>query len=122
MPEPYDVVEKPLHLKHKHRKEEVFCEEKLSKPKKPGIVVTLNTRANLDFIIKHWKDFCIDGLKVYFVDLSGPNRKWVVTPAIHNRICEKSNLKKSLTSMSSSKKHTSTAKAGFFFPSSIKLR
>lgn len=65
----------------------------------PSVLALLNTKGNLDFVIKNWdvlskkKELCI-----YFVNPMA-NDKWLLFPHTHNQITEKSALRKGLESM-----------------------
>ena len=65
-------------------------------------IVCLNTKKNIDFIIKNWKKF-IDNrnLKIIF---SSPekNDKWILSPWTHNNIADNASLKSGLYSLSDS--------------------
>jgi len=65
-----------------------------------GLVV-LNTKGNLDILVKNWKEFVkFKHLCVYFVNPSSKlDKKWIIYPYTHNNICEKDALEKGLNSM-----------------------
>lgn len=64
-------------------------------------IVTLNSKENLDVIIKNWKklvDFKF--LSIIFTNpFSQLDKKWIVFPHTHDKICEASSLEAGLKSM-----------------------
>ena len=64
-------------------------------------IVTLNSRENLNIIIKNWKklvDFKF--LSIIFTNpFSTLDKKWIIFPHTHNKICESSSLEAGLKSM-----------------------
>jgi len=64
-------------------------------------VVTFNTLENFDFLLNHWgklKD--VKNLTIYFINpFSKLDKKWVIKPHVHDRICEQNSLKKGLRSI-----------------------
>ena len=64
-------------------------------------LVTLNTRENLDFFIKSWDKLSKHPmLCVYFVNPnSAKDKKWVIYPFTHERICDKKAIKKGLLAL-----------------------
>jgi hypothetical protein len=102
MGKPYEIVEVKggLELKSKDHSERIVCIEKLSVPEEGDLtIVTRNTEANRKALLNNWGAFSEKRLKIYFVEPSMPYSKWVITPFIHSKICEPSNLDKSLKSM-----------------------
>lgn len=65
------------------------------------VLVTLNTRENLQFVLKNWQELCKNQhLSIYFVNpQSKQEQKWVVFPATHDKITERKTLKKGLESL-----------------------
>ena len=63
--------------------------------------VVLNTTENLDFLIKNWNSLCnYKNLSLCFVNpFSTTEKKWIIHPYIHSRICDESSLKQGLRSM-----------------------
>jgi hypothetical protein len=102
--EDYEVVkDNGVRLKHKEFSEEILCEEVLELPSKTNnkiVIVTLDKKQNIDFLAKNWELFCLPGLRIFFVTPAVHGQKWVITPAIHSKVCDKANIKKSLYSMS----------------------
>jgi len=63
-----------------------------------GLVV-LNTKKNLNFVISKWDKLSkLKGLCIYFVNPKS-NDKWMLFPYTHDRITEKSALKRGLESL-----------------------
>ena len=63
-----------------------------------GLVV-LNTKKNLNFVISNWDTLSkLKGLCIYFVNPKS-NDKWMLFPYTHDRITEKSALKRGLESL-----------------------
>ncbi|MBS3131425.1 hypothetical protein J4212_03255 [Candidatus Woesearchaeota archaeon] len=65
------------------------------------IICLLNSRKSLDFLIANWKSL-IDfrSMTIYFVNpLSQLEKKWIISPYTHNRICDDASLKLGLNSM-----------------------
>jgi len=65
-----------------------------------GLVV-LNTRENLSSVISGWDKLCrMKGLKIYFVNpKASGDKKWLLAPYTHERISDRSALKKGLESL-----------------------
>jgi hypothetical protein len=70
-----------------------YALEKLAVPalntkQNKAIITTLQTKENVDFLIKHWKDFSShNGLTMIFVNLK-TNEKWLIHPHTHSQIAE----------------------------------
>jgi len=72
--------------------------QKKHKAQKLTLVLN-NNKKNLDLLIKSWKKFVeFTSLTVIFANPE-MNDKWIVSPAIHDRIADKKNLKQGLVSM-----------------------
>lgn len=52
-----------------------------------NIIVVPNTRANVEYLAKHWQDFVIERLKIVFANVEA-NEKWVIMPASHHRVAD----------------------------------
>jgi hypothetical protein len=65
------------------------------------VLVTANTKENLDFLIGHWQDFIkYRHLSVYFVNPnSSMDKRWIIFPATHDAITERRALRKGLESL-----------------------
>ncbi len=64
-------------------------------------IVTFNTEENLKWLIKRWDGLArITTLVVYFVNpFSQLDKRWIVHPHTHNKICESDSLAQGLRSM-----------------------
>lgn len=68
----------------------VYALEKLEVPKidSKAVITSLQTKENIDFLIKHWKDFAShQGLTMVFVNLK-TQEKWLIHPHTHSQISE----------------------------------
>jgi len=74
--------------------------QEINKDKNIGIVM-LNSRENLDFLIKNWRKLIkFEKLTLFFINpFSEPDKKWLISPYIHNKICDKDSLKLGLKTM-----------------------
>jgi hypothetical protein len=62
-------------------------------------LVTLNTKKNVNTIVSNWNLLSQkQNLCIYFVNLSS-NEKWILYPFTHNKITDKSSLKRGLMSL-----------------------
>ena len=61
-------------------------------------VVTLNTKQNLDFLIKNWDFFLDKNLTVLFVNPK-VNEKWSVNTKTHSFVTDRKNIAKSLRAL-----------------------
>lgn len=64
-------------------------------------LVLLNTRENLNAVISGWDKLCrMKGLRIYFVNpKASGEKKWLLAPYTHERISDRSSLKKGLESL-----------------------
>ena len=64
-------------------------------------IVTLNSKENFDIVIKNWnKLISFKFLNIIFVNpFSEMDKKWIVFPYTHHKICDESSLKNGLKSM-----------------------
>ena len=64
-------------------------------------IVTINSKENFDIVIKSWDRLIgFKFLNIIFVNpFSGMDKKWIVFPHIHHKICDESSLKTGLKSM-----------------------
>ncbi len=64
-------------------------------------IIILNNRKNIDFLVDKWKSFSqIANLKVYFINpFSETDKKWIISPHIHSKVCDESSLKQGLVAM-----------------------
>ena len=66
-----------------------------------NLIVTLNSKESLDFLIIHWKEFInFKNIVLYFVNpFSALEKKWIIFPHTHNKICDEKTLKQGLISI-----------------------
>jgi len=64
-------------------------------------IVTLNSKENFDAMIKNWsKLVCFKSLSIIFINpFSQLEKKWIIFPYTHNKICDESSLETGLKSM-----------------------
>ncbi len=64
-------------------------------------IVLLNSAENLSFVLKNWYKFAsFKSLSVIFVNpFSSSDKKWILYPHTHNKICDESSLETGLKSM-----------------------
>ena len=64
-------------------------------------IVTLNSKENFEVIIKNWNRLIgFKFLNIIFVNpFSGMDKKWIVFPHTHHKICDESSLKTGLRAM-----------------------
>lgn len=64
-------------------------------------IVTFNTKENFKVLIDKWKSFAeIKELKlIFFNSESETEKRWIIKPYIHNRICDEKSLKQGLSAM-----------------------
>lgn len=70
-------------------------------PEKHVILATFCNRANLFVIIKNWKKLVeFKNFTIYFINpFSTKDKKWILCPYVHDRICDESSLELGLKSM-----------------------
>ena len=69
---------------------------------KPAVtIITLNTKHNFDVLIKKWKSFSEtkDLKMIFFNPESEIEKRWIIKPYVHNRICDDKSLKQGLKAM-----------------------
>ena len=61
----------------------------------------LNSKENLDFLMNKWNKLIkFDKLTIFFVNpFSELEKKWFISPYVHNKICDKDSLKLGLKTM-----------------------
>jgi len=64
-------------------------------------IFTLNSKENLDFLTKNWKKFLdYRHLTIIFTNpFSNLDKKWIISPYVHSRICDEGSLSLGLKSM-----------------------
>jgi len=61
--------------------------------------VIVSGMKNIDFVVKHWKELIkYEKLSIIFVDL-GLNKRWILNPYTHNKVCDDKSLKNGLVSL-----------------------
>jgi hypothetical protein len=65
------------------------------------LIAALNNKDNLSFLLSHWKELVsFKNLCMYFINpFSTIDKKWIIFPYTHNRICDESSLRQGLTSL-----------------------
>ena len=73
---------------------------KMNEKEAYGLVV-LNTNNNFQMLIDNWKELIrFNFLTLYFVNpFSKLDKKWVINPHVHSKICDDNSLKTGLKSM-----------------------
>ena len=64
-------------------------------------IVTLNSKDNLDAVLKSWNSLAgFKLLSILFINpFSESDKKWAISPHIHNKVCDESSLERGLKSM-----------------------
>jgi len=64
-------------------------------------IVTLNDKSNLDIVLRNWKKLSeYKFLSIIFVNpFSQLDKKWIIHPYTHNKICDKNSLELGLKAM-----------------------
>jgi len=64
-------------------------------------IITLNNKDNLDSVIRNWKKLSgYNLLNIYFINpFSKLDKKWILIPYTHNKICDPESLELGLKSM-----------------------
>jgi len=64
-------------------------------------VVMLNSKENFNFLINKWNKLIkFEKLTLFFVNpFSDPDKKWFISPYVHNKICDKDSLNLGLKTM-----------------------
>jgi len=64
-------------------------------------IVTLNSKENFDVIVKNWNKLInFKFLSIIFVNpFSGLDKKWIIFPHTHHKICDEASLENGLKSM-----------------------
>lgn len=67
---------------------------------KEAVIVTMNTKDNLNILITAWQKLLVPKLSIVFVNPDSVGEKqWTVYPAVHDRVTEKESLRRGLESM-----------------------
>ncbi|MBW2970745.1 hypothetical protein KY320_01140 [Candidatus Woesearchaeota archaeon] len=104
-----DIKLEPHRLLVKYKDEHIevvvamtdLSELKLEKLDTEMSVFVPNKRQNLDFLIKRWSEFAaLPNLKfVFFNPGSLLEKRWIIKPYVHNKICDSQSLKQGLVAM-----------------------
>ncbi len=99
----YDRSEKGIVFHFKDKDVTAYAVEELSEEllKISGhvLIVCLNKRKNVEFLIKQWDTFSkMEHLKMIFVNLA-TNDKWIIMPQGHAKIADPESLKQGIMAM-----------------------
>src|SRR3989339_507155 len=97
--------ENDILIKYKDNREEViyaFPDLSGATPKKNSSIITLNNPHNMDVICNQWDQYAaVKELRIYFINpFSTLEKKWVLAPSIHAKICDPSSLRTGLKALS----------------------
>ncbi len=89
-------------VQYKDRSFSVFGMHPLNLQKDRGAtIVCFNTSENFKFLVDNWQEFVEEKIIMIFINpKSKIDDKWTVSCHTHNLVCDKSNLKQGLKSMS----------------------
>jgi len=97
-----------LWIKHKDREQFVICAPALNtevakklEAEKHILIVSFSTEENFQFLLENWKQLAqYPKLTLYFINpQSEPDKKWIISPYVHNRIADNASLKMGLRAM-----------------------
>lgn len=95
-----------LLITSKDKKEKIFAISDLDSFKELGIrentsIITINNRKNVEFLYDNWDKLTdFSSLRIYFINpISTTEKKWVINPHIHSKVCDKDTLKAGLMAM-----------------------
>ncbi len=97
-----------FYVKYKHRESQFISEPNLSESTfkrigkfKSVAVICLNTKENLEFLIRNWKDFSANPhLSLYFVNQKSHTEKvWIIFPHTHAKVADDESLRLGLETM-----------------------
>ncbi|MFH0977825.1 MAG: hypothetical protein V1837_00850 [Candidatus Woesearchaeota archaeon] len=95
-----------LFVKHKTKEQYIIVQPILEDPKRISgdkhiLVVCFNTEENFQFLLDNWKQLAAcPNLTMYYVNpLSEPDKKWIISPYVHQAICDNTSLRTGLRSM-----------------------
>jgi len=103
-----EILEEPDRIVVKHKKKTQtyipmaeLAQDKVKVSDVPLTIVTLNTKANFERLIKDWKMLARQpGLKLIFINPdSSLERKWAICPHTHSRISDDESLRLGLMSL-----------------------
>ncbi|MBR9698973.1 hypothetical protein GOV09_00765 [Candidatus Woesearchaeota archaeon] len=91
-----------LDIQYKDKKETIICCPELDQCEiKDYTIITLNRRKNVEFLHDNWKRLSsLPELKIYFINpFSTSEKRWIIHPFTHNKICDEESLKTGLLAM-----------------------
>lgn len=103
-----DIKEEPDRVIVKFKeKEQVFLirptinDSVIKEVNKNISIVMLNSKENLDFLMNKWNKLIkFEKLTLFFINpFSEPDKKWFISPYIHNKICDEDSLRLGLKTM-----------------------
>ena len=103
-----DIKEEPDRVIVKFKeKEQVFLirptinDSVIKEVNKNISIVMLNSKENLDFLMNKWNKLIkFEKLTLFFINpFSEPDKKWFISPYVHDRICDNDSLKLGLKTM-----------------------
>jgi hypothetical protein len=94
-------------INYKEKKETLIALPELSKINqfeninKISYIITLNNRKNIDYLYNNWSKLVdLTTLKIYFINpFSTTEKRWIISPNIHAKVCDEDTLKLGLMSM-----------------------
>ncbi len=81
---------------------EIFEKLKDIKEYKKRFIICSYSQTNIDFLVKNWKKFLVESLILIFIDVR-TNRRVLINPYIHNKICDSENLENAIRAVFSEK-------------------
>ena len=90
----YKFIGKCIYLVSEHLGPELI--KKLSSAR--IVLVCYNSPENVNYLAKNWNEFTNKNLKIIFVN-PDINMQWSIMPDVHDKICDKSNLRQGLLSL-----------------------
>ncbi len=101
-----EKINNGLIITFKDKKETILAILDLSQVKERDIkenttLITLNNRKNVDYLHYNWPKLAnISSFKIYFINpFSTLEKRWIINPHIHSKICDESTLRAGLLSM-----------------------
>jgi hypothetical protein len=101
-----DNLDGKLVVNFKENKETILSVPDLEQTKEVAFeqntsIVTLNNRKNIYCLHSNWQKLSQNNsLKIYFINpFSTTDKKWIINPFVHSRICDESTLRTGLIAM-----------------------
>jgi hypothetical protein len=97
-----------LCVRHKTKEQYVIAQPKFGREifdkitkEKHIILVGFNSEDNFEFLVENWRQLVtFPNLTIYFINpLSELDKRWVICPFVHQRICDNASLKTGLRAM-----------------------